>query len=121
MALPKHSQKPADQRVTNPKKRAQKMEEKGIALDAKDAPEKRVFLNSNHLKDSKPLRSLFPATTAQTETDVSNSVKALIASGFKVKDTNLSHKKGVLNQKNTPKATTKALDRSIQKTYATHF
>ena len=79
MALPKHSQKPADQRVTNPKKRAQKMEEKGMTPDAKDVPEKRVFLNSDLLKDSKPLSSFFPSTKAQTETDVSDSVKALVA------------------------------------------
>jgi len=36
---PKQALKPADQRVINPKKRVQKMEEKELSLDAKDAPE----------------------------------------------------------------------------------
>jgi hypothetical protein len=36
---PKQAQKSPDQRVTNPKKRVQKMEEKGLTLDAKDASE----------------------------------------------------------------------------------
>jgi hypothetical protein len=70
VAPPKPSQKPAEQRVTNPKKRAQKMEEKGLALNAKDAPEKRVFLDSDLLKDSMPLSSFFPESKAFTETEI---------------------------------------------------
>jgi hypothetical protein len=36
---PKQAQKSPGERVINPKKRTQKMEEKGLALDAKDASE----------------------------------------------------------------------------------
>ena len=61
------------------------MEEKGLAPNAQDAPEKRVFLNIDLLKDSKPLSFLFPSTNAQTETDISDSVKALVDSGFRAK------------------------------------
>jgi hypothetical protein len=80
-----------------------------------------VFLDSDLLKDSKPLSSFFPLAKAQTETEVSDSVKALVDSGFRAKGTDLTHKKGVLNRKSTPDANAKALDRSIQKTNATHF
>jgi hypothetical protein len=80
-----------------------------------------VFLDSDLLKDSKPLSSFFPGGKALTETEISDSLKALIDRGFRAKGTDLTHKKGVLPRKNTPETTTKSLEGSIQKTYATCF
>ena len=80
-----------------------------------------MFLDSDLLKDSKPLSSFFPEAKTHTETEISDSVKALIDQGFRAKGTDLTHRKGVLPRKNTPETTTKTLEGSIQKTYATCF
>jgi hypothetical protein len=80
-----------------------------------------VFLDSDLLKDSKPLASFFTEAITHTETEISDSIKAIIDQGLRAKDTDPTHRKGVLPRKNTPETTTKTLEGSIQKTYATCF
>jgi hypothetical protein len=72
-----------------------------------------VFLDSDLLKDSKPLSSFFSEAKAQTETEIRDSLRALIDRGFRAKGTDLTQKKGVLPRKNTPETTIKSLEGSI--------